>query len=495
MDKMLDLWVAAPLLCLAVSALVVLLLTVAGGWKRPAPSGQHLLMSTLLGLISSLVFLYKAPFTTAFSGALSMDGVAVAFGVPALLAALASVLVGVSYIREHRMSEGEFFALILLSCFGILMVCMAGDMMILFMGIEIMSLSVYVLAAYKRSSHKAAEAGLKYFVYGAFASSFMLFGMALLYGEVGKNTGVPSVAFAALKQTFASGRLTPVMWVASALWVAGLLFKTASVPFHMWAPDVYEGAPTPSTAFMAAAVKTAAFAALIRLLGSSWALVALPERMPWASLLACVAVASMVLGNMVAVRQTQIKRMLAYSSIAHAGYALVGVVAYLADPTGPALRGVAYYMCAYALVTVGAFGVVSAFERRADARVDLPLERLAGIAHRYPALGMAMAVCMFALAGIPPTAGFFGKISLFMPAVQAGYTGLLVLAVLASAVGAYYYLRVLVVMYMRATDSQEQPVSSVWLTTGLVFSVTAVLYTGLMPDTYVGFLTRVLSGW
>jgi NADH-quinone oxidoreductase subunit N len=262
----------------------------------------------------------------------------------------------------------------------------------------------------------------------------------------------------------------------------------------MWAPDVYEGAPTPSAGFMAVGVKAAAFAGLCRFVAATLLSGTGGTETAVLAIELC-AIITMVVGNLLAIRQTQIKRMLAYSSIAHAGYLLVGVAALIEQPQSGVVEAIAYYLLGYTAMTLGAFGVVLAFERRDDRRQDLPIERLAGMAHRYPAIGLAMAVFMFALAGVPPSAGFFGKLALFSAAVGAGRYAAVVIAVLASAVGAFYYLRVTVVMYMRATDTEESRVQSPWLSAGLWACAGLTLVFGIVPEPYFAFARRVLAGW
>ncbi|MBI3178421.1 MAG: NADH-quinone oxidoreductase subunit N, partial [Deltaproteobacteria bacterium] len=396
--------------------------------------------------------------------------------------------------NEHEQSQGEFLALTLLSTVGMLMLAMAGDLMTLFIGIETMSLAVYVLAGYRRGSRRSQEAALKYFVYGAFASGFALFGIALIYGEVGRVLGTPGVGFDVVGQAYTGQAPSALGWIGAAMLAGGLAFKIAAVPFHMWAPDVYEGAPTPAAGFMAVAVKAAAFAGLCRFAAAAFL------RKEGATETAIqvfevLAILTMVAGNFLAVRQTQLKRMLAYSSIAHAGYVLVGVAAFIANPKGVALEAIAYYLIGYTAMTLGAFGVVLAFERREDRRLDLPIERLAGVGHKYPALGLAMALFMFSLTGVPPTAGFFGKLALFGAAVEAGRVAVVVIAVLASAVGAYYYLRVTVVMYMRAMASEERRIESVWLASGLFLCAALTLVIGLLPERYFAFARALLDAW
>ncbi|MEE8410709.1 MAG: NADH-quinone oxidoreductase subunit N [Myxococcota bacterium] len=500
MNVLQDLSALAPLWLIAIAAAVVLLLTVSAGHKRAQSSdgfdGSHLAFLSLAALLAAdWLLLGHEETRSIFSGALIIDGVGVVFSLTVLVGSAVSVLLAAAYLREHGMAQGEFFALILLSTVGMMMLAMAGDLLTLFIGIETMSLGVYVLAGYRRSSRRSQEAALKYFIYGAFASAFALFGIALLYGEVGRLSGTASLGFPAIAAAFGGpDRVAALGWIGVTMVIGGLCFKVAAVPFHMWAPDVYEGSPTPSTGFMAVGIKTAAFAGLCRFVAAT--LLAGNNATETAvQIFEVLAIMTMVLGNLVAIRQTQIKRMLAYSSIAHAGYVFVGIAAFLADPKSIALEGIAYYLFGYTAMTLGAFGVVLAFERREDRRLDLPIERLAGIAHKYPALGLAMALFMFSLAGIPPTAGFFGKLVLFGAAIDAGRVGVVVVAVLASAIGTFYYLRVTVVMYMRASTTEENRVESVWLGAALWVCAAVTLVVGPLPETYFGFAKRLLTGW
>jgi NADH-quinone oxidoreductase subunit N len=487
---------SAPLICLSLGAALVLLLTVAGGPQRPASTAfAHLAAVSLASLGAALYFLcqYTAPLSL-FSGALLCDGLSTTFGMVTVFGAALTTLISVGYLHEHRLDHGEFLALMLLSSVGMLVMNMAGDLLVLFVGLEIMSLAVYILAGYRRAEKRSQEAALKYFIYGAFASGFVIYGSALLYGEVGQQLGSPSLRFADLHKAFALGQVGRLGWMGAGFVLGGLGFKIAAVPFHMWAPDVYEGAPTPSTAFMAVGVKVAAFAALCRFLAAT--LVSAGRATETSiQLFEVLAVLTMVVGNLMAIRQTQIKRMLAYSSIAHAGYLLVGVVAFLAEPTGKALSAMAYYLLGYTAMTLGAFGVVLAFERFDDKRLDLSLGRLAGAAHRYPSLGLAMAVFMFGLTGIPPTAGFFGKLSLLSAAIAAGRTSVVIVAVLASAAGAYYYLRVLVTLFMQPGEVAQSRVSSGWIDAGLGAAALSTLALGIFPSRFVEFAQQALQGW
>ena len=491
-----ELSLLAPMWIVAIGAAIVLLLTVAGGVREPAPkSGVHLAIVALVALISSgwILFGYEGS-TSAFSGAILVDGISVVFGLVAIVGAVLAVIFAMPYLDEHGMSHGEFIALILLSTVGMLMLVMAGDLMTLFIGIETMSMAIYVLAGYKRSSLRSQEAALKYFIYGAFASAFIIFGMALIYGETGRLSGTPSMGFDAITKAFGAHQISTLGWLAVAFILSGFAFKIAVVPFHMWAPDVYEGAPTPATAFMAVGVKTAAFAGLLRFVGATM-MAGQEATETYIQIFELFAIFTMVFGNFVAIRQKDIKRMLAYSSIAHAGYLMVGVAALLAKPDSGAMEAIAYYLFGYTVMTLGAFGVILAFERQSDRRMGVAIDRFTGMGHKYPVAGLVMALFMFSLAGMPPTAGFFGKLSLFTAALDAGRVPLVIIAVLASAVGAYYYLRVTVVMYMTATDTEEKRIYSPWLSLGLWGAALATMVVGILPQAYMDFAKQMLNGW
>jgi NADH-quinone oxidoreductase subunit N len=481
----------APLLVVSAGACVVLLLAVAGR----SQDGAHIPAVAILSMaVAGIALARQSGSTSLFSGAVVVDGLATLFGLTALLGAGLTVALAVGFLREHEQAIGEFCALATLGAAGMLVVVCAGDLMSVFVGIEIMSIAAYVLAGYRRDSRQSQEAALKYFIYGSFASGFVLFGIALLYGEMGRLTGTPGVGLGTLREAYASaGALSATGASAVALVVAGLSFKVAAVPAHMWAPDVYEGAPTPSSALLAVGIKAAAFAALCRFVVATCAGPDL--RLGATQAIAVLAVATMFLGNLMAVLQTQIKRMLAYSSIAHAGYVLVAVAALVRAPSAATVAAIAYYLLGYTLMTVGAFAVVVAVERRASRTLDLSIDSLRGLGPAQPALGICMAVFMFSLAGVPPAAGFFGKLGLFSAAIEADLTGVVIAAVLASAIGAYYYLRVLVAMYMQADTTDRWVSQSPWVRAVLAGCAVATVLLGVLPEGYLQFARTALSGW
>jgi NADH-quinone oxidoreductase subunit N len=396
-----------------------------------------------------------------------------------------SALVGAPWLHARGAERGEFYALILFAACGMCLLGSAADLLVAFIGIEVMSLSTYALAAWMRRGRKPAEAAFKYFLLGAFSSALFIYGAALVYGATG------STLFSSIGR--ASG---PLLTTGLGLVGAGLAFKIAAVPFHLWTPDVYEGAPTPVTAFMAAGVKTAAFAVLTRLLVVVFAAAGLGSG-TFVKVVAVLALLTMLFGNLLALPQRSVKRMLAYSSIAHAGYLLVGIVsAGAAGAREGALSSVLFYLAAYTATVIGAFAVVGALERRAAPGEEpsdaWDLTRLAGLARRRPGLAFAMAVFMISLAGVPPSAGFIAKLLVFKAAISAQAYGLAVVGVLTSALGAYYYLRVVVYMYMRAPEAGDEPVLSPALTVALTASALAVVVLGVGPES-VAALARAAS--
>lgn len=392
-------------------------------------------------------------------------------------------LLGGAYLPEHKIDRSEFFVLLLLSTVGAMALASSGDLLSLFVSLETMSLGVYAMIGLRRNSQRASEASLKYFLLGSFAAAILLFAGALLYGATGHTdlAGIgQSISGLSGNEAYAKAGL---ILFGTALMVVGLAFKVSAVPFHMWAPDAYEGAPTPSTGYMAGLVKCAAFAVLLRVLFSA---LGDPRLAAWGSgwppVLATLALLSMFVANMVAGRQDSVKRMLAYSSIAHAGYALVGVVAASRAPEAQA--SVLFYLFGYGISTVGAFGALILSGSYGKEAVSF--EDLAGLGKRHPASALAMTFFLVSLAGIPPTAGFFGKMYVFQAAIGAELYLLAVLGLLNSVIGAYYYLKVIVFMYMREPKPGAPiavPMKSGFVGAALLIAAVLVLILGLCPDT------------
>jgi NADH-quinone oxidoreductase subunit N len=399
--------------------------------------------------------------------------------------ALSALLAG-GYLREHNLERGEFYAIIVLSAFGAMVLASAVDLLSVFLGLETMSLGVYCLVAFRRGSPRAAEGAIKYFLLGSFAAAILLFGSALLYGATGHTD------FAGIGKAMATPNDIPLglAILGLAMLLIGFAFKVSAAPFHMWTPDAYEGAVTPATTFMSVAVKASAFAALVRMLVVSFGdeLSASPIS-GWPAALEGLAIASIVVGNVAAVRQTSVKRMLAYSSIAHAGYILVGVAALFAPGSREqGISGVLYYLAAYTVSNVLAFGALIAVGSTGKEAVSY--EDLAGVGRRHPMIALPFILGMLSLMGFPPTAGFFGKWYVFSAALSAGdeLVALVVVAALGSLVGAYYYLRVLVLLFMKEPEPGAPvaaPMQSGYVNAALAVSAAFVLLLGVLPGRYV----------
>ncbi|MCP9451315.1 MAG: NADH-quinone oxidoreductase subunit N [Nitrospira sp.] len=442
-------------------------------------------LAVCMGLIASRIG-HRAE---AFGGLVTIDDYGSFWKLLLCFVAGLTVLLSYSYLKEERLHIGEYYAFVLLALSGMMVMVSATDLLTIYLGTELMSLSLYVMAGLKRSEPRSLEASAKYFVLGAFSSGIMLYGVSLLYGATGSTR--LTVIGSAIANT---GSDAPLPLVATVLLAAGFGFKLALVPFHMWTPDVYQGAPTSVTAFMAVASKAASFGAFLRVflegLGGL--------KTDWSVLLLVLCVATLVLGNSVALVQTNIKRMLAYSSIAHAGYAMIGVVAagWAAEGGRDAasVASVLLYIAVYVFMTFGAFAVV-AMLRKGDVEGE-EIEDFTGLAKRHPLGAFMMLVFMVSLAGIPPTAGFIGKFYVFMSAVEAGLAWLAVIALIFAVVSAYYYLRVVLVMYMRepteGTETSPRLVLSPTLSIVLACAIAGVVMLGLYPSPLVSLATQAV---
>jgi len=469
-----QLTVLAPHLVVLACALAVMLLS---PWFRGRAAALGVLSAVGCGVALVVMCVMGEDTGSAFQGMVSGDPMSAWLNVVILLGALMSILVSLRHLPRRGIDRGEYYALMLFSTLGGMMVVSSNDMVALFLGIETLSIPLYVLAGMARTDERSNEAGLKYLVLGAFASAFLLYGMALVFGATGQTS------FAGIAHYIRGHEGGKLLLTGVGLALVGLAFKVAAVPFHTWTPDVYEGSPTPVTAFMSVVTKTAAFGALVRFACTAVAGVG-GEIAPVVWLLAAF---TMTLGNFCAVTQTNLKRMLAYSSIAHAGYVLVGVAA-----GWEAAEPVFGYLAVYAFMNMGAFAVILAAERADRERLTLDEYRGLGIAH--PLLGAAMCVFMFGLAGLPPTGGFLAKFAVFRAAVDAKLVGLVVLAVLNSLVSLFYYLRILVVMYMRPAEEPPtlQPIPKA-LGAVLVLCAAATMLIGLWPVWAVNWVTQALA--
>jgi NADH-quinone oxidoreductase subunit N len=428
------------------------------------------LAGTLAGLFATWIMSQSPGF--AFWNTVRVDGFSVFFHVLVIAIAVVLILTSYEYMAVQRIRAGEYYGLILFGLVGMCLMSSAVELVLIFIALEISSISTYILAGFRRSSATSSESSLKYFLLGSFATAFFLYGVALMFGATG-STNIDEIS-AALN----SGVVPVLAYVAVALMFVGLGFKVAAAPFHVWTPDVYEGAPAPVVGFMSTAPKAAAFAVLLRILFEANA----PGRfwLIWIS-----AALSMTLGNIAALVQSNVKRLLAYSSIAHAGYMLVAFAA--APEMGTS--AVMFYAASYAAMNVGAFAVVSHFANAGERYVTL--EDYAGLGRRSPILAGTLAIFLISLIGIPMTGGFFAKFYVFSAALQANLVGLTIIGVINSAIAAYYYLRIIVMMYMREAR-EEVPVLPIPASLGvaLVITLAATIYLGVLPGQVLGIAQR-----
>jgi NADH-quinone oxidoreductase subunit N len=423
-----------------------------------------------------------------FQGMVILDGFSIFVNSLLLLCGLMGIALSFGYIKRMNMERGEYYTLMLFSIAGMMLMAQAGDLIVVFLALELLSIPLYVLAAFDRPKVESEEAGLKYFLLGAFATGFIVYGTALVFGAAGTTSLSGIVTFVGSSGTpgpsGASGG-SMLLTIGAALILVGLGFKIAAVPFHMWTPDVYQGSPTSVTAFMAAGAKIAGFAALLRVFATAFPSIAADMT----GVLWVVSAATMILGNLLAISQTNIKRMLAYSSIAHAGYILMAFVPYgNPEVASQSIAAGLFYLVAYALTNFGTWGVVIALER-AEGR-GLEIKDYAGLGRKYPALAAAMTIFMLSLIGLPPTLGFVGKFYLFSSVIAGGFYGLAIIGVLTSLVSAYYYLRVVVTMYMQDGEPSMSREAFLDLTTGLTAVATVVI--SLVPQFLFAWATSAV---
>jgi NADH-quinone oxidoreductase subunit N len=461
-----DLTAVAPLVVLTIWASALLLVEA----FLPERAKASVPWLAALGLIGTLVVLVLVPPAepTAFHGMIRADGFGRFLEGLFLLAGLLAVPLAIDYNQRRGLARGEYYTLLLFSIVGMMLMAVADDLLIVFLALELLSIPLYVLAAFAWPRPESEESGMKYFLLGAFASAFFVYGTALAYGATG-TTNLQGI----LASLTTPGSDPAFLAVAGVLLLVGLGFKVAAVPFHMWTPDVYDGAPSSAVAFMAVGAKAAGFAILLRAV-----LTGLPGAVEiWSPLLAVVSALTMIWGNVAAIAQTSIKRMLAYSSIANAGYLLMAVCAGATSKAPGAASAALFYLLAYGATTIGAWGVVVALER-SDGTGTM-INDYAGLGRRRPWLALAMSVFMLSLIGVPPTLGFLSKFLVFGTAVDAGLIGLAVIGGLTSLISAYYYLRVVVIMYMR--PGEPEVASHRWLTAVIAVTAAATFVLGLIP--------------
>lgn len=426
---------------------------------------------SLMGIIVAAILARNSTGTTLFSfnESFAIDNYSLFFNFIFLLSTGLVILISHSYIKREEINHGEYYALILFSTIGMMLMASGADLLNIYIGLEVMSISIYILTGFKRSKLISNEASLKYFLLGAFATGFLLYGISLVYGSTGAINLKQIAGFIADKGSISN----PLLLMGMALIIIGLGFKVASVPFHAWVPDVYEGAPTTITAFMSVGPKAAAFAAFLRILMTAFG----STHYEWQKIIYILAVLTMTVGNVVAIAQTNLKRMLAYSSIAHAGYLLIALVA--ANDMG--VSSVLFYVLAYTFMNIGALAVVIIVSQKGDE--FLQIHDFAGLGFKHPGLAVAMSLFMLSMAGIPPTAGFVGKFYIFSAAIKSGYIGLAVIGVINSVISVFYYLRIMVIMYMKEPTRDFNPLTlSPLIVVAIVLSVIGTLHLGIFPS-------------
>src|SRR5919108_2141914 len=472
-----DYGVILPELVVVGTAIVVLFLDL----FVPADRRRWLAAVSVVGLLAALVT--SVPLwgenRSAFGDTVVADSLAAFFNVLLIVVTILTVLISPRFLRALGLDYGEYYILLLGATAGMMLLAAATSLMTIFLGIELLSISLYVLSGFARTSSRSQEAAMKYLLLGGFASGFLLYGMALIYGATGSTT---LKAIAAATASGAAGNV--ILLLGIGFLSVGLAFKASAAPFHMWTPDVYEGAPTVVTTFMSVATKSAAFAAIGRVFIATFPSIA----SRWYFPLVLIAIASLFIGNLVAIVQDNLKRMLAYSGVAHAGYILLGVL----PGTAEGFSATLFYIAAYAVMNFGAFAVITALGSAGETSADIGYWR--GLFYRRPFLATVMTIFMLSLAGIPPTVGFFAKLFVFQALVTAGLWAPLIIAVIMTVVSFYYYLRVIVIM-LAAPDEAVVDRQAVGVTTGAVLGATALasLVLGIFPGPVLDWATRAAS--
>ncbi|MCC6826509.1 MAG: NADH-quinone oxidoreductase subunit N [Acidobacteria bacterium] len=475
-----------PELIVAAAGIVVMLYDCFFPKQRGVTGAISIIALFISGIFLAMMWGGTVP-ATSWNGMIATDNLRLSFSFVFLFVTAMTILVSTVWTENEKIPVGEYHALLMFATFGMMMMSAGNDLVVIFLGLETLSISTYVMAGLRRGDLKSNESAMKYFFLGSFASAFLLYGMALVYGATA-TTNLTQIAAKMSDPNFPA-----LMLVGGALMIVGFGFKVAMAPFHVWTPDVYEGAPSPVTAFMLAGPKAAAFASFLRIFVLGFPLIAginassyLHES--WITGISVLAILTMTVGNVAAILQSNIKRMLAYSSIAHAGYTLVGFVgAGLAKTQAArdeAIAAVAFYMLTYAITNLGAFAIITLIGQKNDRRADI--EDYHGIGFRSPELSFSLSLFLLSLLGMPLTAGFVGKVLVFRPALEAGnvlVTAMVVVAVINTAISAYYYLRVVVVMFFKERVSEwRTPKMTPALAAALIAAVIGIFYFGLFGD-------------
>ena len=505
----------APEVIVCAAAVLVMLVD---AFVRPTQrwiTGSIALVGLAVAAVASICLWVNGTTTAdAFNGMIVLDELRLSFTLIFLLVSALTLLISTVWVQGEQLPAGEFHSLLLFATVGMMLMASGNDLVIIFLGLEILSIATYVMAGFRRTDVRSNESSLKYFILGSFSSAFLLYGIALVYGATsiaepgpgGPVTGIVAgtTNIAEIASRINQAQYPALLFAGAAMMLVGFGFKIATAPFHIWTPDVYEGAPTPVTAFMAAGPKAAGFASFIRVFvfGLPFAVTATSVaggnlHHAWVTTLVVMAILTMTIGNVVAIVQNNVKRMLAYSSIAHAGYALVGCVAAGAatDPLqrNKAITSVVFYLLTYAVMNIGAFAVVQLIARSGDRRTAI--EDYRGIGFESPVLAFSLSLFMLSLLGMPLTAGFMGKIMVFGAAIDQQFYGLVIVAVLNTAISAYYYLRLIIVMFFgERTMAWNAPKIPASVALALVITVLGVLYLGIFPGRVINALqTRIES--
>ena len=466
-----------PMLCVALAGLVVLLAEAFRGRGEKMPIGGLAIIG-LVGAGAASILLWNRNATS--FGVVTADNFSLFVNLILVGVGILTVIFSSQTVDRDGIPAGEYYAIMLFAMVGMMLMGQATDLLVIFLALETMSIAVYILTGIRRDQQQSTEAAFKYFLLGAFASAFFLYGIAFLYGVTG-STNLDRIGSVIAAQSMSGN---PMILLGVGLLIVGFAFKVAAVPFHMWSPDVYEGAPAVVTGFMSTGVKAAAVAAFVRVFLSSLE----PMITDWAPVLWVIAAATMILGTVVGVAQTSLKRMLAYSSVAHGGYLLAGLVA--GNDVGKA--AILFYLAAYALTNLGAFGVIALLGTRERANDDL--RDYAGLFKSHPALAVLMTFFLLSLGGFPPTAGFIAKWYVFSAAIGSGYYSLAIIGVLSSVVSVFFYLRIVVMMFMTDRDARQVPAPITTMAyVGLALSLAGVLYLGVLPTAIIDFAQASIS--
>lgn len=484
-----DVLAIAPELMLTITGVMVMLYDSFNPKQRYVSGAISLIGIAFSAVLLGLMYNSPSP-ASAWNGMIVTDGLRLSFSFIFLLATAFTILISSVWIDREDVPVGEYHTLLLFATIGMMFMASGNDLVVIFLGLETLSIATYVMAGLRKSDPRSNESSMKYFILGSFATGFLLYGMALIYGATG-TMNIPEIALAVSNPNFPA-----LLLIGAAMLIIGFGFKIAMAPFHVWTPDVYEGAPTPVTAFMATGPKAAGFASFMRIFVIGFPLIAGAQASgilheSWITVLALIGILTMTVGNIAAIVQNSVKRMLAYSSIAHAGYALVGFVgAGMAsgfNKRNEAIAAVAFYLFAYAITNLGAFAIITLLAQKNDRRNDF--EDYNGIGFKAPLLAFSLSLFMLSLLGLPLTAGFMGKVLVFRPALEAGTTLLTVLviaAVINTAISAYYYLRLIVVMFFRerTTDFLEPKIPAA-LAVVLLLTVAGVFYFGIFSESLI----------